>query len=120
MTVRRVVPNLPAEAAAGAERLLGTVLGLEKQMDLGWVQTFVSGEDSSTQVTILSADPSGLHPDVTIEVTDVDAIHARVQEAGLPVVYGPADEPWQVRRFFIRLPGGTLVNIMGHVGGESR
>ena len=115
MSGKRVVPNLRAGGIAETERLLVDILGFEKQMDMGWVMTFVSGENSATQVTVLNADPSGLHPEVTIEVADVDAIHARVVEAGLQVVYGPADEPWQVRRFFVSLPNGALINVMGHL-----
>jgi lactoylglutathione lyase len=30
------------------------------------------------------------------------------------VEYGPVDEPWGVRRFFVRDPAGTLVNILMH------
>jgi hypothetical protein len=31
------------------------------------------------------------------------------------VEYGPADEPWGVRRFFVRDPVGKLVNILSHL-----
>ena len=55
-------------------------------------------------------------PDLSIEVDDLEAAHARVLAAGLPVEYGPADEPWGVRRFYVRDPFGRLLNILVHSG----
>ena len=34
--------------------------------------------------------------------------------AGFAIEHGPADEPWGVRRFFVRDPFGRLVNILSH------
>ncbi|REM04562.1 glyoxalase, partial [Mycobacterium tuberculosis] len=34
--------------------------------------------------------------------------------ANLPIAYGPASEPWGVRRFYLRDPLGRLVNILQH------
>jgi uncharacterized glyoxalase superfamily protein PhnB len=69
----------------------------------------------TAQVTLIRADPSGVHPDASVEVEDVDAVYAQVVERGYEVVYGPADEPWRVRRFFVRDPNGVVVNVMQHV-----
>ena len=33
---------------------------------------------------------------------------------GLAIEYGPATEPWGVRRFYLRDPAGRLVNILSH------
>ena len=32
-----------------------------------------------------------------------------------PIEYGPAREPWGVRRFYVRDPFGRLVNILAHL-----
>jgi catechol 2,3-dioxygenase-like lactoylglutathione lyase family enzyme len=53
-------------------------------------------------------------PDISVEVDDLEAAHGRVVAAGLPLEYGPADEPWGVRRFFVRDPCGRLLNILAH------
>lgn len=42
------------------------------------------------------------------------AVHRVVLAAGYAIEYGPVDEPWGVRRFFMRDPAGTLVNILMH------
>ena len=36
-------------------------------------------------------------------------------EAGVAIEYGPVEEPWGVRRFFVRDPVGTLVNVLMHL-----
>jgi catechol 2,3-dioxygenase-like lactoylglutathione lyase family enzyme len=53
-------------------------------------------------------------PDLSIEVDDVDAALAAMRNAGFRIEYGPADEPWGVRRFFVRDPFGKLVNVLTH------
>ena len=54
-------------------------------------------------------------PDLSIEVDDVDEIHRRAISAGYEITYGITDEPWGVRRFFVRDPFGKLVNILSHL-----
>jgi catechol 2,3-dioxygenase-like lactoylglutathione lyase family enzyme len=53
-------------------------------------------------------------PDLSIEVDDVDAAFERMKRAGFPIEYGPVDEPWGVRRFYVRDPFGKLINILAH------
>jgi uncharacterized glyoxalase superfamily protein PhnB len=38
-----------------------------------------------------------------------------IADAGYAIEYGPADEPWGVRRFFVRDPFGKLVNVLMHL-----
>ena len=44
----------------------------------------------------------------------VDAAHARALEAGTEVIYGPVDEPWGVRRFYLRDPNGVVISVLAH------
>jgi catechol 2,3-dioxygenase-like lactoylglutathione lyase family enzyme len=53
-------------------------------------------------------------PGLSVEVDDLEAALARVKKARIPIEYGPVEEPWGVRRFFVRDPLGTLVNILVH------
>ena len=53
---------------------------------------------------------------LSIEVDDVDAIYRRALAANLETVYDLTDEPWGVRRFYLRDPLGRLVNILSHPG----
>jgi hypothetical protein len=44
--------------------------------------------------------------DASVEVDDVDAAHAAAQRLGYEIVHPLTDEPWGVRRFFVREPNG--------------
>jgi catechol 2,3-dioxygenase-like lactoylglutathione lyase family enzyme len=91
------------------------VLGLDELMDHGWIVTYGTDGEAKVQVSIASEGGSGTTvPDLSIEVDDVDAALARVRDAGFAIEYGPADEPWGVRRFFVRDPFGKLINILAH------
>jgi catechol 2,3-dioxygenase-like lactoylglutathione lyase family enzyme len=85
-------------------------------MDHGWIGTYGSHEEMSVQISFASQGGSNtLTPDLSIEVDDVDAALQCMKRAGFPIEYGPADEPWGVRRFYVRDPFGKLINILAHV-----
>ena len=116
MNVKRIVANVEARDPAAAKRFYQDVLGLELLMDLGWIATYGSQQKMSVQISFLSQGGSDTPtPDVSIEVDDVDAALDRMRRAGFPIEYGPADEPWGVRRFYVRDPFGKLVNILTHL-----
>lgn len=115
MAVRRIVTNIAAEDLASAKRFYGDLLGLDVLMDHGWIVTYGSDARMSVQISIAAEGGSGTPvPDISIEVDDVDAVLGRVKKGGFTVEYGPADEPWGVRRFYVRDPFGKLVNILSH------
>lgn len=89
------------------------LLGFEVAMDLGWVVTLASPTNPSAQVTIVGEDDMAA-PGVSVEVGDVDAVHAKIVEQGLEVVYPIRDEEWGVRRFMVREPSGTMINVLSH------
>ena len=116
MKVRRIVANIAAADLAAARAFYHEVLGLDLLMDLGWIATYGSVEQMSVQISIAAEGGSGTPtPDLSIEVDDVDAALGRMRQAGFPIEYGPADEPWGVRRFYVRDPFGKLVNIVAHI-----
>lgn len=115
MKVKRIVADIATSDVAAAERFYHDVLGLELLMDLGWIATYGSSEKMSVQISFASQGGSGTQtPDLSIEVDDVDAALDRVRSAGWPIEYGPANEPWGVRRFYVRDPFGKLINILAH------
>ena len=115
MKVSRIVANIATQEVAAARHFYQDVLGLDLQMDMGWIATYGSSAESAVQISFLSQGGSGTPvPDLSIEVDDVDMALREMQVAGFPIEYGPADEPWGVRRFFVRDPFGKLVNILQH------
>src|SRR3954466_9338546 len=115
MKVKRIVSNVPASDPALARRFYGDVLGLDVLMDHGWIATYGSGVKANVQVSFLSEGGSGTPaPDLSIEVDDVDEAHRAMKDAGFAIEYGPVNEPWGVRRFYVRDPFGKLVNVLAH------
>ncbi len=117
--IRRVVANLPVADPAVDTPFWTELLGLETVMDQGWVVNHrASGVTMPVQVQLLSRDATApVDAAVSVEVDSpatVDALHERVVGAGLRVEHPPTDEPWGVRRFFVRTPGGVVVNVVAH------
>ncbi len=113
-SIRRIVSNIQTTNTEQSEQFYTQVLGLVKAMDLGWIQTYVASEDPTTQISVLTSDPSGMHPNLSVEVADVDSVYEAAITQGYAVVYPLTDEPWGVRRFFVREPNGTTINIVSH------
>ena len=116
MTISRAVPNIKSDQPAETRRFFVDLLGFEVAMDLGWVMTLASPTDPAVQVTIISNDDMAA-PGISVGVADVDAVHARAVEQGFEIVYPLRDEEWGVRRFMLREPSGTVVNVVAHRSG---
>jgi uncharacterized glyoxalase superfamily protein PhnB len=115
MTVRRIVPNLFEADPAATRAFWAGAFELDVAMDLGWIATLVSPEERAAQVSVFEQDAEqGRDPFLSVEVDDVDAVHARVRELGYEVVYALRDEDWGVRRFMVRDPAGRVVNVLSH------
>ena len=70
----------------------------------------------AVQVSFASEGGSGTPvPDLSIEVDDLDGVYRQMKDAGFAIEYGPAGEPWGVRRFYVRDPFDRLINILVHV-----
>jgi catechol 2,3-dioxygenase-like lactoylglutathione lyase family enzyme len=114
MKIRRVVPDLHGEPAA-SRGFYEDVIGLELGMDLDWIVTFGLTSNETAQLTVMREDATApVSPDVTIEVENVDAVHAKAVERGYEIVHPVTNEPWGVRRFFVRDPNGAVINAMTH------
>jgi catechol 2,3-dioxygenase-like lactoylglutathione lyase family enzyme len=115
MTVRRIVPDFQSPEPAASRSFYTEVLGLEVVMDLGWIVTFGDPGNPAAQISVMQADASApVQPDASIEVDDVDAAHAAARRLGHEIVHPLTDEPWGVRRFFVRDPNGKVLNILSH------
>lgn len=115
MKVQRIVSNIEATDLEQANSFYGAIFGLEILMDHGWIRTYGSGEKMSVQISFATEGGSGTSvPDLSIEVDDIDIAIQRVRAASIPIEYGPENEPWGVRRFYIRDSFGKLVNVLQH------
>jgi catechol 2,3-dioxygenase-like lactoylglutathione lyase family enzyme len=116
MKVKRIVANIATGDVAMAKRFYHDILGLDVLMDHGWLVTYGSAEKMTVQVGVAIEGGSGTPvPDLSIEVDDVEEALARMKKAKIKIEYGPANEPWSVRRFYVRDPFGRLGNILMHI-----
>ena len=115
MTVRRIVANIATSNVVEVQAFYAALLDLNPVMDLGWIVTLAADKAVVPQLSIASEGGSGTPvPDLSIEVDDADQAYKRAVAAGIEIAYDIVDEPWGVRRFFVRDPSGKLVNILSH------
>ena len=113
MAIKRTVPNIRSERPGATRDFFVDLLGFDVVMDLDWVVTVASPANPSAQVSIIGNDDMAASG-ISVEVSDVDAVHAEAVERGAEIVYQLRDEPWGVRRFMLREPSGTIVNVLSH------
>ncbi|MCB1444649.1 MAG: VOC family protein [Rhizobiaceae bacterium] len=115
MAVLRIVPNLRAADPPAFAAFYRDLFGLDIVMDHGWIATLAAPGPMSPQLSLASEGGGGTDvPAISIEVDDVDRMHALALDRGCAIVHPLTDEPWGVRRFFLRDPAGHIVNVLGH------
>ena len=125
IAIRRIVPNIYSSDLEASKRFYSTFLGMTLAMDMGWILTFVSPANNTAQISVFenpdkeqAVNSAGF---ISIEVADVDTIHAQAKEQGIEITYPLTDENWGVRRFFVKDPNGVTINLLMHLkGGHSR
>ena len=116
MAIRRVVPNITSDDADLSRVFYEDFLGLERAMDMGWIATYVSPTNPTAQVSIVRRTDTEAPPiTLSVEVDDVDRTYSDAVARGFEIVYPLTDEPWGVRRFFVRDPNGVIVNVLTHL-----
>jgi predicted enzyme related to lactoylglutathione lyase len=114
VAVQRIKPNILSDDFAASRAFYTGVVGLEEGQGLDWI-LFFGTDKREVQLSVMRLDVHAhVHPEVSIEVDDVDDVHRRAVAAGCEVVYPLTDEPWGLRRFFVRDPNGAVINITQH------
>ncbi len=113
---RRITPDIEVGDSGDGGAFFGDLLGLDTVMDLGWIVTYASASNPAVQINVVRVADGTPATDYSVEVEDVDLVHARACAAGLAIVYPLRTEPCGVRRFFVRDPFGKIANILSHLG----
>jgi catechol 2,3-dioxygenase-like lactoylglutathione lyase family enzyme len=114
MTVKRIKPNILSSDLESSRAFYTDVVGLHGGQGLDWI-LFFGGETREVQLSVMTMDiKAHQHPDVSIEVDDVDDVYARAVAASAEITYPLTDEDWGLRRFFVRDPNGAIINITQH------
>ncbi len=118
MSVRRIVAYAGGQELIASRDFYVDVLGMRVAME-DPVLDLQSPENPTAEIIVGAQEMQGAQPSFGVDVGDpaaVDAAHAEVVRRGLQVVYPLTDEPWGVRRFFVEDPGGTIINVLAHIG----
>lgn len=112
MHVIRVTTDLTVPDIEEATSFYEDYLGLHREdLGLDWIARFVV-PDSGEHIQLVSRDATAPeNPGLTVKVDDVDDAWAAARRRGYEVVHPLTTEPWGVRRFFVRAPDGTVLNI---------
>lgn len=116
MQITGIVANLSVPDIAAAREFFTEYLGLSVEgFNLGWVANY-SSRDGRASVQLVTGDATAPE-DSVISVHaggSVDEAYAEAIERGYEIVHPLTDEPWGVRRFFVRAPGGNVINVVSH------
>jgi catechol 2,3-dioxygenase-like lactoylglutathione lyase family enzyme len=111
-----VTANLPVDDIEAARGFYTDYLGLDVEgFNLGWVARY-SSPDGNACVQLVTRDATSPE-DSVIPVhagDDVDEAYAEAQRLGYEIVHPLTDEPWGIRRFFVRAPDGNVINVASH------
>jgi predicted enzyme related to lactoylglutathione lyase len=115
MRAIRIIADLPVPDLEAAKGFYTDYLGLSAEgFDLGWVARFTS-PDTGAIVQLVTRDASAHeNPLISVMTDDVEGAYAEAQERGYEIVHPLTTEPWGVRRFFVRAPDGTVINVVRH------
>jgi len=115
MRARRITANLPVADLQAAKAFYTGFLGLsEEEFDLGWVARLTApGGGPSVQLVTRDETAPALAA-ISVHTDDVEAAYAEARELGLEIVHPLTKEAWGVRRFLVRAPDGTVVNVVHH------
>ena len=117
MNIRRAMPVVHSTNLEASRDFYVHYLGFVPGMDEEGFLMLRSPSTPTTQLIVATDrahDPQVLSVDISLEVEDVDGAHAEALRRGLDIVYPLTDEPWGIRRFFLRDPDGMVVNVAAH------
>src|SRR3954468_3672442 len=112
MAVRRIMPYHESADFEATRAFYTQVLGLEEGSFGGGYIGFGSGQ---AQVVFAPPRAEPALPGMGVGVDSPEAVGAAPAEAvraGHEVIDGPVDEPWGVRRFFVRDPQGVVISVL--------
>jgi predicted enzyme related to lactoylglutathione lyase len=103
-------PNLEVADLPGATRFWREVLDFAIDLDepeMGLVLLHRGG----AALALVRAEQPGVNQTTALYlgVSGVGELHTRCAERGAEILVGPADHPWGLRDFVIRVPGGHRI-----------
>lgn len=121
MKVTSYYPVIMTHDVAGTASFYEAHFGFVALFNSDWYVHLQSAQDPSINLAVLD----GRHHTIpesgrgrvgglllNFEVEDVDAVHAQLQDAGLPILLSLRDEAFGQRHFITSDPNGVLIDII--------
>lgn len=115
MRANRIFTNLTVPDIGKAKQFYTDYLGLTtEEFNMGWVARYTSPE-THANIQLVTRDATAPEGSViSVATDDVDAAFEEAVQSGYEIVHTLTNEPWGVRRFFVRAPDGNVINIVSH------
>ncbi|GAA4050527.1 VOC family protein [Agromyces indicus] len=121
--LRSTYPVLCSEHVEASSRFYRDHFGFEATFESDWYVS-LRHPGSGTELALLDPAHESVPPGygtpargvlVNLELDDVDAVAARLEAAGVPVVQPLRSEPFGQRHVIVRDPGGVLVDVITEI-----
>lgn len=121
MKITSYYPVLLVENVAASSAFIEQHFGFKSLFSSDWYVHLQSIEDETVNLAFVSIGHETVPPDgrnavsgliLNFEVEDPDAIYAKVQAAGLPILRSLRDEPFGQRHFITADPNGVMIDVI--------
>lgn len=121
MKITSFYPVLMVQDVAASAAFWIRHFDFQPLFEADWYVHLQSSQDPHANLAILQGDHDTIPPSVqgratglliNFEVEDVDAVHASLTEAGLPILLSLRDEDFGQRHFITQDPNGVLIDII--------
>ena len=116
MHITGIVSNIAVPDIETARDFYTDYLGLSVEgFNMGWVAHYQT-PDGSAHVQLVTKDLTAPKDSaISIHVgSDVEEAFQEAVRRGYEIIYTLTEETWGLRRFFVRAPDGTIINITSH------
>ena len=119
--MKSLFPDICTDDVKGSVDFYTTLFGFRAAFQIEWYAQLSHPDNPAVQIAFVKRghdsvpDGYGVAPRgvlVTLEVDDVDAVHARALELGLEIPYALKSEVWGQRHFMALDPNGLLVDVV--------
>jgi catechol 2,3-dioxygenase-like lactoylglutathione lyase family enzyme len=118
---RGIYPVLGVRDVGAAARFFRELLELRTTFESDWYVSLATHGEPAFQLAVVRFDhdsvpvrhralPAGVL--VTVELDDVDAVHARALAMGVEILRSLRDEPWGQRHFIAAGPDGAMLDVV--------
>jgi catechol 2,3-dioxygenase-like lactoylglutathione lyase family enzyme len=116
MRATSIQANLRVADIEAAKDFYTGFLGLStEEFNMGWVARYTSPETGANVQLVTHDATAPESPVISVHTDDIEGAYAEAQQLGYEIVHPITTEAWGLRRFFVRAPDGSVINIANHL-----